>query len=374
MFRYKVLIILPPLLLLLFFIFRSNFVSAPLKEESEAFFSTVIHEVPVLLSLDHPNREPSPITIDKIFDGIKADSDAPDQWSLLVGGDVMVGRSVNHKVLSYNNFDWPYEKITSLISRMDYSFVNLESPVVANCPVRNDGMIFCGDLKHISAIGRAGINAVSLANNHALNQGRDGLNTTIDYLQRNNITPVGVDNPTYAIIENQRVALLGYTDIECYEGVACVNYEKIKSDLSIAKANSDLVIVMYHWGAEYRDYPVDRQIEIAHLSIDAGADLVLGNHPHWIQPFEIYTQKETGEDKLIMYSHGNLVFDQMWSQKTREGVLVEYIFNKSNLIDAEIYPVQIEDYGQPRLLEGEFKSKKLEFIKEITEKMAAQNL
>lgn len=304
--------------------------------------------------------EDNSITIEKIFDGIDSDTNNDSTWTLLVGGDVMIGRTVNYKTLTYNDFDWPYKNITTLIDSADYTFVNLESPVIDNCPIKNDGLIFCGDNRHIPAMSRAGIDIVSLANNHTLNQGISGLENTINLLNKNNIVSVGVENPIYIDIEDQKIAFLGYNEIECYPGVACIDEQQIKADIEVAKANSDYVIIMYHWGGEYRDYPTDYQVEVAHYSIDYGADLVLGNHPHWIQPFEIY------EDKLIMYSHGNTVFDQMWSAKTREGVFAKYIFNGANLIDVELYPTLIEDYGQPYLLEGNAKSEKLEFIEEIS--------
>lgn len=316
--------------------------------------------------LRSPRISPEKISIEKIFDGINSKSEDPNEWSLLVGGDVMIGRTVNYKTLTYRNFDWPYVKISDLFSAADYTLVNLESPVIENCPIKNDGMIFCGDVRHTAAMARAGIDGVSLANNHMLNKGKDGLQTTISYLRQNNIAYIGAPNPTYINIKNQKVAFLGYTDVECYEGVACVDFEKIKSDISMAKENSDLVVVMYHWGAEYQDYPTERQKETARLSIDSGADLILGNHPHWIQPFEVY------KDKLIMYSHGNLVFDQMWSQKTREGILAEYIFRGNELIDVELHPLLIEDYGQPFLLDGSSKTSKIEFIQQLSENMAKE--
>lgn len=109
---------------------------------------------------------------------------------------------------------------------------------------------------------------------------------------------------------------------------------------------------------EYTDQPTQRQKELAHLAIDTGADLVIGNHPHWIQPVEIY------KNKLIVYAHGNFVFDQMWSAKTREGIIGRYTFYGDRLIDAEFLPVQINDFGQPRFLTGETKSVLLEVLKQ----------
>jgi len=80
---------------------------------------------------------------------------------------------------------------------------------------------------------------------------------------------------------------------------------------------------------------------MARVAIDAGADLVLGSHPHWVQQVEVY------KGKLIVYSMGNFVFDQMWSQETRQGVIVKFTFQGKNLVSAKFLPVLIEDYNQP---------------------------
>jgi len=85
--------------------------------------------------------------------------------------------------------------------------------------------------------------------------------------------------------------------------------------------------------------------EIGHLAIDDGADLVIGNHPHWVQGVEIY------HDKLITYAHGNFIFDQMWSQETREGVVGRYTFYGTRLIRVDYRPVLISDYAQPAWLD-----------------------
>jgi poly-gamma-glutamate synthesis protein (capsule biosynthesis protein) len=95
---------------------------------------------------------------------------------------------------------------------------------------------------------------------------------------------------------------------------------------------------------EYTNYPTARQKDFAHLAIDSGADLVIGNHPHWIQPVEIY------QGKLIMYAHGNFIFDQMWSEQTRLGVVGRYTFYEGRLVDAEYLPIKIYDYGQAQFL------------------------
>jgi poly-gamma-glutamate synthesis protein (capsule biosynthesis protein) len=117
-----------------------------------------------------------------------------------------------------------------------------------------------------------------------------------------------------------------------------------------------VVIVQYHWGTEYITPPEERQKSLGRLTIDSGADLVIGNHPHWIKPIEFY------KGKLITYGHGNFVFDQEWSQKTKEGVVGKYTFDGRDLVDVEYMPVEIINYGQPYFLEG---SKKKQILDEM---------
>lgn len=107
----------------------------------------------------------------------------------------------------------------------------------------------------------------------------------------------------------------------------------------------------FHWGAEYVSVPQsaegiapDDPVEIAHLAVDAGADFIIGNHPHWVQAVELY------RGKLIVYAHGNYIFDQMWSYETRVGVIGLYTFYDDKLVRVEFIPTIIEDYAQPRLL------------------------
>jgi poly-gamma-glutamate synthesis protein (capsule biosynthesis protein) len=149
---------------------------------------------------------------------------------------------------------------------------------------------------------------------------------------------------------------LGYSDIEKTSLVSVADENKIMAEVSDAKNNSDVVIVQYHWGTEYLTPPEERQKFLGKLTIDSGADLVIGNHPHWIKPVEFY------KGKLITYAHGNFVFDQEWSQKTKEGMIGKYTFDGKNLIDVKYLPVEIVNYGQPYFLEGAAKQKILDEI------------
>lgn len=278
---------------------------------------------------------------------------------ILVTGDILPARSVNAQVVSKNNPLWPYEKVLTFINNLnaDITFVNLESPLIKNCPVTHFGMIFCGDIRNIEGLKALGTNIASLANNHTGNFGTKGFNETITNLKNSGIKIAGIGEPIYFENNGIKFAFLAFNDIEKNNiGMDLAEEDVIKSQLSTAGKNADIVIVMFHWGSEYRAQPDERQIQLAHYTIDHGADLIVSNHPHWIQPLEIY------KEKIIMYAHGNFIFDQMWSEETRTGVLGLYTFYLKDLIDVEFFPIKIFDYGQAELLAG---TDKLKVINEM---------
>lgn len=294
-----------------------------------------------------PIFNPSTPSIDQIFsDNHKWEATLPAERvrTVIATGDIIPARAVNFEILRHKDFNWPYLKTYQLTQAADITFSNLESPEIKNCPLTNEGMIFCGDYRNIEGLKFAGIDVVSLANNHAGNHGEKGVKETVNHLKAAGIDSTGTESSNLVIkdIRGIKFAFLGFNDITKNQpGVSNVDEEKIKNDITEAKRQANIVVVTFHWGVEYRDQPDERQKYLGHLAIDSGADLVIGNHPHWIQPVEIY------KGKLVTYAHGNFVFDQMWSQKTREGVVGKYTFYGSQLIDVEYLPVQIDSYGQP---------------------------
>ena len=120
----------------------------------------------------------------------------------------------------------------------------------------------------------------------------------------------------------------------------------MKEDVTKAKAQADLVIVSMHAGVEYQALPSQSQINCARAAIDAGSSLVIGHHPHVVETLEHY------KNGWIIYSLGNFVFDQMWSQETREGLIAKIFLDSQGVTSLEFIPVTIDDYSQPRLAEG----------------------
>lgn len=308
----------------------------------------------------------APMNIDKIFSTDRSwvnNLSAERKQVLVATGDVLLARSVNYKTVVSKNFFWPFEKTAEILRNADVTFINLETPIIEDCPLTNEGMKFCGDPRNINGLIFAGVDTVNLANNHMSDYGLTGGNSTVEYLTNAGLEVSGISGPMYQDIKGKKFAFLGYNEVNQQEGMSAAGQERIASEVSEAKSNADIVIVQFHWGNEYTSSITLRQRELAHLAIDQGADLVVGNHPHWIQPIEIY------HGKLIAYSHGNFIFDQEWDFKTKQGVIGRYTFYDGRLIDAEYLPILIENYGQPRFLSGEDKALILENMKAQSEKL-----
>jgi poly-gamma-glutamate synthesis protein (capsule biosynthesis protein) len=263
---------------------------------------------------------------------------------LIFAGDVMLGRSVNTRMIKYSDYSWPFRKITSLLSEADLTMVNLESPFRTGRKPTDKGMIFCADPRSAEGLLSAGIDIVNLANNHINNQGQEGIDETGKVLSQAGIASVGQNKPYFVTIKNTKIAFLGFTDIASGSlEISTASPENIKSQISEAKKVFDLVIATFHWGNEYSPRSLHQQ-ELARLAIDSGADVVIGHHPHWVQEYEEY------KGKPIYYSLGNLVFDQMWSEETRKGLVVRLTFSGNQLVNKEEIPTKIFDYGQPNLV------------------------
>ncbi|MFH1244419.1 MAG: CapA family protein, partial [bacterium] len=231
---------------------------------------------------------------------------------------------------------WPFIQVGKIMQESDLTYINLESPLIANCPVTAVGMKFCGSAQNITGLVWAGVDVASLANNHATNYGSTGLDETVQILQKNGIAVTGVGSPAVVTKNTISVSFVSFDDVS-----RSVALKELIKQIGDARAISDLVVVTFHWGAEYQSTPTTRQVTLAHTAIQAGADLVIGAHPHWVQSHELY------QGKPIYYSLGNFVFDQDWSEETKKGLVVRFTYQGSNLVNTEELPVYIRDFGQP---------------------------
>jgi len=269
----------------------------------------------------------------------------PDERIIVATGDVIPARSVNAQTAARNDFTWSWKNIAPITSQGDITLINLESPLLSDCPVTQEGMVFCGNARHSEGLVEGGVDIANLANNHSANHGESGLTETVSLLESKNIKTTGLSSAALQTVNGMRFAFLGYNDI--YGSISPVSWADIpvmESQIRQAKQDADIVIVSIHFGEEYTASPSVRQVELAHAAVNAGADLVIGNHPHWIQPVEVY------RGKWITYAHGNTIFDQMWSEETKKGVIGIYTFSGKTLADVSFIPTSIRSYGQPEII------------------------
>ncbi len=318
--------------------------------------------------LNQPDYLPAPVTMEQVLatdHSWTATLSAEKTTRVLATGDVLLARTVNKRTVTDNNYLWPWEKTAEVLKTADITFINLETPLIKDCPIVLGGFTFCGNQRHVEGLKYGGVDVINLANNHAGNYGHEGVDETLELLLANEFLVSGVGGPTYLEVNDQTFAFLGFNEVDVQPGVTLAEYDIVADQVAEASANADVVIVQFHWGTEYVYQPTTNQQRLAHIAIDNGADVIIGNHPHWFQALEQY------QDKFITYSHGNFIFDQMWSPETRQGMVGRYTFYEDKLVDVEFMPVLIEDFGQPRWLEGESKQQLLNTLQTETNKLKA---
>jgi hypothetical protein len=311
-------------------------------------------------------------------------------WTIVAGGDILLDRGVYKQIeilgkgadFPFNggtarivgrhccsSFGWPVPTgkrtgnpgaVRHLLTAADIAIANFENPAPNTFHYHTQGTVFSADPRLIVGLKDAGIDVVSIANNHIGDAGKAGILQTIANLDKNGIKHAGAGKndvaahkPAIVNVGGVRVAILAYDTIAKYytagpstPGSARLTAAGVKADVAAARAaGADLVIVYPHWGTEYDPTPFPAQQALAHAVIDAGADMIIGNHAHWVGAMEIY------KGHPIWYALGNFVFDQVWSEPTQEGLILELTFSGSHLVQVRMHPTLILDHAQPNLLD-----------------------
>jgi len=269
----------------------------------------------------------------------KSASTTGQMITIAVGGDVMLGRTVNTQSIKYKDFTWAFKNIAPLLGAADLSLINLETPIISPCAPTDTGMIFCAPPEHVEGLKFAGIDIVNLANNHIKNQGQAGLDYTVSILKQNGITPIGFES-SIKEIKGVKFGFLGFNAVDN------IDENSLITEIKNLKSQVDIIVATFHWGSEYQANSNVSQKKLGHMAVDSGADVVIGHHPHWVQEKEFY------QGKLIYYSLGNLIFDQAWSEKTQQGIVVKLFFSGKTFITSQEIPLRIHDFGQPKFTDS----------------------
>lgn len=237
------------------------------------------------------------------------------------------------------NFDFLFENMRDVIADSDVSIMNQETPLVGEVSMVSGYPRFGTPVQVGEAIADAGFDVVTCATNHALDRGADGVDFTKQFFEDSGVVCLGIQSrleaeyKPYRMIARNGVqfALLNYTygtngiavPEDCLYMVHLLENEaQIRRDLAKAKEEADFVVVFAHWGTEYAQEPDDYQKKWAQVFLECGVDVVIGTHPHSLQPFEVLTD-EGGHEMLIYYSVGNYISAQP-EQSCVKGGMAEF--------------------------------------------------
>jgi poly-gamma-glutamate synthesis protein (capsule biosynthesis protein) len=308
----------------------------------------------------------------------------PRTVTFLAVGDISLSRGIAHTIQTKQDPLYPFRGIEQLLKLTDFNFGNLETPFSSsNAFNPNKTMVFNAPKPNVAGLVAYNFAVLNLANNHALDQGLDGVRTTTQVLDQNGLLHTGVGNTLEdawrsAVIEKNgiKIGFIGASYASINDGGKSTNnyvariedVDHLKTTIYKLKTTTDFIVVTMHAGTEYTATPNDAQIKFAHAAVDAGADMVIGAHPHWVQEKELYcprhdeaaaetvpTQrtmpKQNGDIldgqlhsisallapptlpvdcKPIYYSLGNFIFDQSWSEQTKKGLTLKITLSKTD--------------------------------------------
>lgn len=252
-------------------------------------------------------------------------------------GDVLMHEAVKESAAAHRGapgvsdegFGWLYQPVADLLAAPDITFANLETPIAPRTGRGSRAFVFNAPPAAVRALRSAGVDLVSVANNHLFDQGREGFLETLRELDAAGMQWVGAGpppaegGPRLLSANGITLAFLAYARFfndagnECPRGTtagpctraALLDPERAVTDVRAAAAAADAVVVSLHWGDEYAAQPRAEDVALAHRLADAGALAILGHHPHVLQPVELYRRRD-GATALIAYSLGNFVSNQ----------------------------------------------------------------
>lgn len=319
-----------------------------------------------------------------------------------VVGDIVPGRNVGIKMRTYNDYTYPFRDVATELASYDLTIANLEgnfSETIAP-PADPNTFDFICDPAMIDGFRLAGIDAVSLANNHTTwNESGWGVQALLDTLTALDEAEMPHFGAGRTLEEARRVwtteaggLRVGFLSVDGVTGNLEFPYrdkeigtvgpdwaagpdspgtnpyllEQLVADVAAAAETHDVVIPYLHMGAEYQWTVPDWVVAAAHAAIDAGATMVVTNHPHIIQGMEVYSGRP------VIYSLGNFIFDQMFSVDTRQGFILEITLDGSNIVGIRLRGVEIEDFCQPRLMTADEQAEIMDRFWRSTDMLASR--
>ncbi|MGI0485969.1 CapA family protein [Pantanalinema rosaneae CENA516] len=287
--------------------------------------------------------------------------------SLLFSGDVTLSDHFEEVIGK------DYEKVFAKMDeyrKADLAMVNLENPLTrSTLAMPNKQFNFKADPEAVKVLTSGGVDIVTIANNHTMDYQADGLKETMDVLDQAGIQHIGAGNhlpearrPDIFDVKGQRIAYLAYYGEEYgaeanKAGVSSIKEERIAEDIRAIRDQVDWIVVNFHWGQELAEHPADWQTELGRFTIDQGADLIVGHHPHVLQGAEIY------RGRPIVYSLGNFIFGG--NSRTDYDTAVLKVALKDKQMKVEFLPVEVKNY-QPQVVQGDRGKQILQHLEQLS--------
>ncbi len=276
----------------------------------------------------------------------------PAALQLAAVGDIMLGGSAV-PALRRKGYDYPFVLVQPILRQADVVFGNLEGPLTDAGQAEPDKryVFRSPPAKVAPALAAAGFTVVSLANNHTMDYGVEGLKQTMAALDEAGIQHTGAGmnlqearRPAFVKSGDYTLGFLAYslTFPESFwaqgqlPGTAFGHASHVRADVAAARDQADVVVVSFHWGREATTELRDYQSKLAHAAIDSGATVVLGHHPHILQGIEYY------KHGIIFYSLGNFVFGS-YSRKATRSIIALLNLQGAKVLEVKLIPVNVDN-------------------------------
>ena len=323
--------------------------------------------------------------------GSIVDLDASQLHNIFVGGEIIPARAVDRLGLNvHHDYTYLYDNVRQMIEGADLAIAQLENPLMGNPTPCTGCTVFVGDEQNAKGLSEVGFDFLAASGNHMGDGGQDALKRTVELLTVNNIQFTGIGKgvdeqlkPAIKEINGKKIGMISADDVAYFywsedpavygvnsfsntsNGNLTIDKEKVAKIKQIKETNDiDYLIVYESWGVEYTNKANAHQVELAHMFIDNGADLVVASHPHWVQNIEFY------QGKPIIYALGNFIFDQTHTVPTRQSIVLDLSYYRGELKSIDIIPLQTCGYHQTTInltakyLNGELTAEQLSTIAE----------
>lgn len=313
---------------------------------------------------------------------VRTSQPPPQVTTITVTGDIMLGRRVGDLAAAAGDVGAPLRPLQDRLARADLTVGNLESTLSrAGAPRQGDDS-FAAPPTVLDGLDDAGFDLLSLANNHTGDFGPSALRRTLRRIDASDIERVGAGRDGTAawrpaVLEHGGIRFgfvafnaigetpratrrtPGAAEIRMPPRTGPLDQRDLASftgGIERLDRHVDVVIAMPHWGEQYTNQPVPAQRRVGRALLDAGADIVVGGHPHWVQGVQVH------RDRLIVHSLGNFVFDMDFMRETMEGALLELVFWDDTLRGARFVPYAMDSTFTPRLVSGDHAEQILDLI------------